>query len=1015
MSAYRGSTARPEYRRDFEEYERSEGEETSRDRGRRQGEGKRDSSPSRERVMKSPRAPRRSRSPQRAPSRHGTSSRAGHPLSPSSLGSRTTVSAEPRSPFSNLPKPAQASKQSIPDTKASNPSSVTVRTETRDPRLLNRINTTSTAAIGKIASASTAESPSLPDATMDLNPGRKSIDGSLSAVQRAGPLEIRNQPVQPPLLSKGNVQQGADPAILVGLLGTLFENSSNYAALQYEHGKVKAKAAHQSNLEKRTGDLSKTFPAYVEASNKAKKETEHELTLLSQRIAERQKIQGDLLSTMPRILEASRTPITTDNEREQMEMVQRCMSVYEELKSNVDDLKQRFEKQKSMALERDQQLESMNGVINSSAEKFHQLSLQMKSVDVLCTELHGKYEEAKGAIGSLKEETATSLAAMKTDLRQINEDDRQKKSIMFTATEKVDKASQRLGLLESKVQAVSQSESLRARKTEELEKLVESHSAELRTVTATTSDHNNIGNMVKSMSEEIQQLRQTVLDIQTQTASTPVGNQSTSALEKDIATLKAELQELKNDKTRQQRADRPGYPLSSANRIESEDGSGDDAAAGMSRASINDFESRLKNCLDQIEIIHESLNTKQSEEEQRDDAVVSLVEDIRAAGVKAQEETDRRIRHLESELQREREEDSNRTQKMQQSLAQLLQTGNQVAAPRLSPSSVPPTPQMHQFRPLQPNNSSPQPMMPPPGIEINRRLDTAETILTATRHHIQAISMAVQQLDQRYNNLSTEPLVRAMAQQMQSMYPFASDAQREIFALKQIVEPLKILPLQTNSLKRIADNHNARLERIEARIESLNQEAAKSEDQQTKLVTYVKEERDKLSNEVAEQRESSKGLSDRLILLEEYRDTEPKKLEYFGQALATKLLAEPAATLDAIATRLAVLEQENRRQTLLENFTGQPSANKAADHLRELHAEDTDDSSAPLAVKTNGSKAKAPPVTATSGLGKTFLKSKATSNKKKRKRFGEAENDHSDDETYVPATHSSPTRRKHRG
>lgn len=811
---------------------------------------------------------------------------------------------------------------------------------------------------------------------MDLKSGRNSIDGSLSAVQRPGQVEIWNQPNQSTLLSKGVVQQGADSAVLVGLLGSLLENSSNYAALQYEHGKVKAKAAHQSNLEKRTGDLSKTFPAFVEASNKAKKDTEHELALLKQRIAEHQKTQGDLLSTLPGVLEASRTSITTDKEREQMDMDRRYMSVYEELKVNVDDLNQKFEKQKSMALNTEQQFESMDGVIKSSAGKVDQLSLQTESVHVLCAQLDEKYDEAKEAIGFLKEETKDSLAAMKTDLRQFNDNDRQKKTAFDTVTEKVDKASQRLGLLESKVQAVSGSDSILARKTNELEKLAETQSAELRTFAATALQHNDLGNMVKSMSKEVQQLRQTISDIQTQTASAPAENQSISALGIDVATLKAELQELKDDKKRLQKADGPGCPLSPTTEIGSSHVAADNAEGGMNRVSINEFESRLKGCLNQIETIQGTLRSKQSEEEERDDAVASLVEDIRVSGVKAQEETDRRIRHLESEHQREREEDSNRAQIMQQSLGQLLQASNQVVAPRVSPPTAPPTSQMHQLRQLYTTSGTPQPMMPPPGIEINRRLDTAETILIATRQHIQAISMAIQQLDQRYTNLSTEPIVRAMVQEMQLMYPFASEAQREIFALKQIVEPLKILPGQADTLKRIADNHNARLGKIETRTDSLNQGAAKSEDQQTKLVTYVKEERDKLSNEVTEQREASKDISNRLVLFKQHLDAEPNKLEYLGQALATKLRAEFTATLDTIVTRLDVLEQENRRQVLLENFTGKPSANKAADHMQELHADDTDDSAVPLAMKTNGSKTKAPPISAPSGLGKTFLKSK---------------------------------------
>jgi hypothetical protein len=164
------------------------------------------------------------------------------------------------------------------------------------------------------------------------------------------------------------VEQGTDSTTpLITVLGSLFENAFHSAALKYEHNKVKAKAAYQANLEKKMGDLSKTFPAYAETNMKAKKNTEKGLALLDQKLADYQKTQVDLLSAVPGILQASSTSMPTAKEREQMEMVRRCISVCEVFKSNVDDLKERFEKHKATTLRREEVYQSMDSKIDYRA------------------------------------------------------------------------------------------------------------------------------------------------------------------------------------------------------------------------------------------------------------------------------------------------------------------------------------------------------------------------------------------------------------------------------------------------------------------------------------------------------------------------------------------------------------------------------------------------------------------------------------------------------------------------
>jgi hypothetical protein len=126
-----------------------------------------------------------------------------------------------------------------------------------------------------------------------------------------------HQPYQSPSISRAAVEQDTDSTIaLITVLGSLFENASKSAALKCEHNKVKGKAAHQANLEKKTGDLSKAFPAYAETNMKAKNNTEKDLALLDQKLAEHRKTQGNLFSAVPDILQASSTSMAKAKERE---------------------------------------------------------------------------------------------------------------------------------------------------------------------------------------------------------------------------------------------------------------------------------------------------------------------------------------------------------------------------------------------------------------------------------------------------------------------------------------------------------------------------------------------------------------------------------------------------------------------------------------------------------------------------------------------------------------------------
>lgn len=921
---------------------------------------------------------------------------------------RTPISAEPRSPFPFPSKPAHTNNDTPSDPRTSNLNTHTTGQETRDPRLLHRINTSHNVAAENASGASAAGSPSATSVPIGGTGDRGNDSAALPVIQRLGqitPAPFRNSS---PSGSMSVHETEADPgAVLVTLLGSLFENASNFAVLKYEHNQVKAKADSQASLDRKMGNLSKTFPAFAETSSKARKDTEHDLALLDKKLSEHAKAQVDLLSALPNILHASRTPLMN---REETDFLQRCTSVHEDFKSNVDDLREKFRTQQLATSELGHGYHDIGERMKSSTCQVTDLSSQMELIDARCFRLEGNYSELRDVINSSNSETASSMAALKNSLKQCTENTRLCKASIGTTTSTVHELSRRLGRLEAQGHTFSDVETHHAERVGSLEKLAENHSNELQTMKGEISAHTDLRETVSLMNRELQDLRQAMSDVQDNKLSTTPTVQVLSEVKGDIGTIKADLLELKKT-TDLQHAGETGQELGLTNTGRNSTVINDNTSSKV-QSRLTDCGNRLERCLEDIENIQKRLEHKQIEEDERDDAVATQVDDVRALIVKAQEQFLNRIEMLERDFQKQRAEDLVKTQKLEDSMSQLFKADSQVFTPRISPPSAPPTPQMHQIPQPQVLSNSPQPHMPTVPAELNRRLENIRSSLSTARQQLQAVTIAYQQLDRRYSNLSTEPIVRAMVHQMQLMYPYASEAQREIVNLSQTVEPLRCIPTQMENLKTIAHNHNVRAAGIENRIEFLANEKVRSDAKQEKLVELVKEERGKLIDEVNNQKEVVSGIANRLERLEEYSNVEPDKFEYLSDTLAKKLETQFAKTLESIVHRLDALDPECRRQELLKSFRGKGSRDRAAaDFLQDFVSEDTDNSSIELTVKTKDLRAQPGPFSAPPKSGKTFLKPKPASNRKKRKRFG-SQIDHSEDDDYSPHVGSSPARRK---
>ena len=913
------------------------------------------------------------------------------------------------------------------DSKLSHHNIVAGQSATRDPRLLNKINTTNSIATGHNSSASVAKSPNIPaSAFYKSNDGNNELARS-PAISTTGQVLPVSQRPPSPSPSRTPVEQQDDPATLfVTLLSSLLENASSSAALKYEQSKIKTKAAYQASLDKKMGDLSKTFPAFAETSVKAKKEIDRDLTALDEKLSEHQKAQAGFLAAVPDILRASNTPTITKKEQEHIELVQRCMSLDEKFKFNVEDLKQRLEKQKSVTSNLEKGHVKMDSKIQSAAEQVRNLTSQLKSVQGRCSDLDKKHNDLKNASQSSSAVTRRSLAEMKTDIKHCTEHHERQQTAIDRTTNTIDQMSQRLGLLESQHQTFSEAKTLHAKQIEELGKLTGHYLLEIEKIKsmASSDGHASESDTLTMMRREIQELRQPLSEVQNKEFPASLNTQELSALRKDTAALKEELEKLRKDEPALQVTTELGQKLHSSDMRGNAHNAEDGSAGTKGQSHLADLEDRLKACLTEIEGIQGTLVEKRTEEDTRDDLISAQMEEMKDLILKAKEEIGHRIESVEADIKKRRGEDLHMTQRLQDSVTELLKAGNQVSTPRISPPSAPPTPQMH-LPQMQGASISPQPMLQVLPAEMNKRLEGLESLQKATRQQLQAVSLGYQQLDRRYNNLSTEPIVRAMVHQMQMMYPYASEAQREIVNLKHMIDPLRNILPQLERLTAVVNNHTAAFATISnfgARIDALERERSKHDAKQEKLVEHVKQEREKLIDEVNNQKATADGIAKRLDVLENHRKAEPDKLEYPVEKLANKLRTEFTEPVENIMKRLDSLESDSRRQAvfdskrqdLLQAFTEKPLASKTADYMREVQDEDTDDSSIPLSVKTNGLESDAPPLSAE--LGKTFLKIKTVSNAKKRKRYGSQENnDRSDDDTYVPEVRSSPARRKLRG
>jgi chromosome segregation ATPase len=223
----------------------------------------------------------------------------------------------------------------------------------------------------------------------------------------------------------------------------------------------------------------------------------------------------------------------------------------------------------------------------------------------------------------------------------------------------------------------------------------------------------------------------------------------------------------------------------------------------------------------------------------------------------------------------------------------------------------------NQLSPSSSNNASPRPQAlqiesSGPLAEVQKQLKQHSMITNQVQQQVQhytqivsAMSQALQALEGRYSNLTTEPIIKSMVQYMQEMYPYASNAQAEIESIKT-----RLLAFQDKADRQELQTFQTQITQLEGSLQALTGRLEEGE-------TRFSNEENKQLEKSLKWSEQRQGLLDRLEELkkafDEYQNTCTEELgEYDG--------------------RIKVLERHSKTGNLVE-----PDTEPGANHTDEVH------------------------------------------------------------------------------
>lgn len=290
--------------------------------------------------------------------------------------------------------------------------------------------------------------------------------------------------------------------------------------------------------------------------------------------------------------------------------------------------------------------------------------------------------------------------------------------------------------------------------------------------------------------------------------------------------------------------------------------------------------------------------------------------------------------------------------------------------PSSHPSSAPLMPQMQQPQgsPRANEATSVTTPEPPKGLpQFEQKLDQHVKLIAALQNAIEAI-------EERYNKLTTEPLVRAMVGQMQELYPYASSMQHEVTKINDVLNFVQTtrLPEITGRISKLESTDTPHSIELVALVQALDESAKKRDsalnqisqrlDHLDREMQRLSGEAERLNGQVAHQQEDNAAKREQLLKdVKAERDNVDRKIEELSSgatALSNKLQEDRTEISDAIITANKRMKEtldkvKETCRTRHDAMTRVPNGHKANGLIIVNRSDRRSSSSVPLAPSNN--------------------------------------------------------------
>ena len=840
---------------------------------------------------------------------------------------------------------------------SSEPVSVPPTSRSQDPRLLNTSNNPDLTKIEKTDThrASSPERSNLSSTliTTRLDPATRKSTSYQTTVIPAG------QDFSPPCHLEGDQnRQSLRQASVLNLLGVLADQISRMAALKVNCGKAEAKVKHLSDKDGKLAGHAKLFPAFVEQSLKEKAQSEKIRDSLEEQLTALQARQNESVGVVAELIRDFQASLADDSEHLKQQMMQQVTTIHKDLEKRLDLSESGLKEHSSEISHSIQTIRAdMSHKIADLQQKLLKLLDQMANTTDDLSAIMDECRSNRAKYDSRLTPIETFIAHWTTKLESVTQ----------LETRDLD-VSQRVGRLETQADNILKSGSLWTKKIADIEAGTRSQQEEIQKMRAEI-DSARSEKLTAAVATARGQAQTSMMD---DGSTSPNKNhyQELASMRSEIAALKSELREIKNDQ--------------------------DIVKFRHESQKFAESTNRLHLIVEELQ---QKWDQKIIEEDLRDELVASEMEKIKSILVQmteTQEASQRRWEHLESTLQ----------QKISAAAGEILKKRSlldrSVPAGTLSPTadpespSAPPVSEATQVQ-RWPSHHPYSVIRPTPyPSEISQRLADMESTRLQLSQQVTSIFHALQHLTHRVNCFTTEPIVRAMTRQLEIMYPYASNAQREIAGIKTYLASLREPLHSLEKLNGLVMEHSASLGALrthETEMRSIQRESQKAATQFQGLLEELRRECSQYRSESREQGEIIGGIGDRVLRLEGSQtecsqQVEKLKLRITDDVSRLVELKCTEAVNEKLLKGLDAWYADKQRQNILESFTSGSIWNSSGKTSGDSQGAAADNEAMPkmhMTVNDESTTPRVPQATSPGSWGSTAPTRRARRIKKKKK------------------------------